>query len=502
LDFSATGFEWQMLPLLIFTKSDRWLFLLSWLPFLLLPGLLFPALRLLGVNGRSARRWMWLLPAGFCYAVQCSGLQNDGYTVNYTLSVILFSGLAFHRRHVVFLWLALLGIALLVGAKLSNLPLLLPFGLLLLPALLTVSWLNARTLVIILLAAGCSFLPLAYLCWQHTGDWTGDPTDQWNVHPHNAAGALVANTLGLINDGLQPPVFPAARKFDHLIEPLNQLPFMRWLRWAQPNSEGFVFGEVAYEGSAGLGCGLACYFFVLLCGVWRIRPLPRVRVDQPWFWRWVPLAAWFSFAFMLCQLGSTHVTRYGASYYPLLLASVLVLPRVAAWERKKISGWIAALAMLAAVVVILLTPARPALPVAWLARVLPGHTLQSTAAKYHYWAAMRDDLAPLRAQIPPEVKQLGYAGGFKDTAYGLWKPFGSRTLLELGLPLRSHRPPPADLAYAVVNDNGLRDRYDQTLAEWLAATHGTVVFAFDRNNSLTSSDPARYDHWYLVRFTR
>ena len=48
---------------------------------------------------------------------------------------------------------------------------------------------------------------------------------------------------------------------------------------------------------------------------------------------------------------------------------------------------------------------------------------------------MRDDLAPLREQLPPGVTRLGYAAGFRDTSYGLWKPFGSRVVVELGLPL-------------------------------------------------------------------
>ena len=135
LDFSSCGFEWQMLPVLELTHSDRFLFLLSWVPFLLAPGLIFVVFRWLGVSGRSARRWMWLLPAGYCFALQCGGLQNDGYSMNFTLAAVGFAVAAYHTgRNGLFL-MSLLAAGLITGAKLSNAPLLLPLGLFLLPAL-------------------------------------------------------------------------------------------------------------------------------------------------------------------------------------------------------------------------------------------------------------------------------------------------------------------------------------------------------------------------------
>ena len=501
LDFSSCGFEWQMLPVIIFTRTDRLIFLLSWIPFLLMPGLVFFAFRALGVNGRSTRRWMWLLPAGFCYALQCSGLQNDGYMVLYTLAFAAFAVLARHRRRAVFLWLALLAAALLTSAKLSNLPLFLPLGLLLLPALRAVKWFNWKTVVIVFIAVGCSFAPLAFLCWKHTGDWTGDPGDQWNAHPRNAAGAFAANAIAMANDTVQPPVFPLAKKINARLEPLNQSAFMKWLQWASPNSDGVHFGDMVYEGSAGLGCGLGLYALFLLLGAWFIKPVARVaKVDFPWEWRMAPWTAWLALGVVMAQVTFTHVTRYAASFYPLIVVSIVLLPRIAALERRKIAGVIAGIAMLAVVPVILLTPARPVIPFERLAKIIRRPALQTAAAKYHYWAVMRDDLAPLREQLPPGVTRLGYAAGFRDTSYGLWKPFGSRVVVELGLPLGAKTPPPADLEYAVVTANGLQGRYGMSLKDWLNLYHAEIVYELKRSVSLVSSDPATYDSWYLVRF--
>ena len=45
------------------------------------------------------------------------------------------------------------------------------------------------------LGVGCSFLPLAFLSWENTGDWMGDPVDQWGNKTHGAVGAAAAKVL-------------------------------------------------------------------------------------------------------------------------------------------------------------------------------------------------------------------------------------------------------------------------------------------------------------------
>jgi hypothetical protein len=249
--------------------------------------------------------------------------------------------------------------------------------------------------------------------------------------------------------------------------------------------------------------GLGGYLlFLLLAAPWGKPAAGGARATLPWEWRLAPWLAWISLAAIMAEIAFTHVTRYAASFYPLLAASLLALPRVITLERKKIAGVLAGLAMLAAMPVILLTPARPVIPFEALAQWFPRPGLETIAAKYHHWAVMHDDLAPLRAALPPGAKRLGYACGFKDTAYGLWKPFGSRVVVELGLPLGSKTPPPPDIKYVVATAGGLKERYQTNLADWLAAVRGEVVFEMPRSISLVSSEPAQFDIWYLVRIQR
>ena len=64
LNNRACGIEWMSAPLLLFTRSDRSLFLLNFVPYLLVPGLLFSVLHRVGVRPRVAWHWLWLLPTG------------------------------------------------------------------------------------------------------------------------------------------------------------------------------------------------------------------------------------------------------------------------------------------------------------------------------------------------------------------------------------------------------------------------------------------------------
>ncbi len=503
LDFSSTGFEWQMLPVIELTHSLRFLFLLNWIPFLLVPWLVFLAFRALGVNGRSARRWMWLLPSGYCFALQCSGLQNDGYSVNYLLAAIAFAGFAFQSRRAGGLWFVILAAALLTGAKISNLPLLLPLGVLLLPLLGRVPWLNLRLIAVGFIAVLCSFAPLTFLSWQNTGDWAGDPTNRWNVKTHGAVGGMAANLVLLAKDATQPPLLPGSQHVNAALERLNQSTFVNWLRQSHGEFSSIHYGEMVYEGSAGPGFGLAAYVAYLIAGLCFVKANATARVSAiatlPRAWRLVPWLAWIAYAVYLAKLGSDHSPRIAAAFYPLLLIALLRWPRVAALERKKISALLAGCAAVTVIPVIILTPARPLIPVQTLARTTHNPALEKIAEEYRFWDCLRDDLAPLREKLPSGVTRLGFAGGFHDTAFGLWQPMGSRTIVELGLPPGSPAPLPPDLEYAVVTTRGVSERYGLSLAQWLAAARGQVIFEYPRNVMLDAHSAPQYESWYLVK---
>ena len=158
----ACGIEWLTAPLLLFTKSDRALFLINFIPFLLLPGLIFSVFRRLGVRARVAWQWMWLLPTGYNFLLQAGGVANDTFPAVYALAALDFGCRAWISRRPADLWHSYLAAALLTGAKASNLPLLLPWAILILRAAAFAPQ-PVMTLLVILLAALVSFLPTAIL---------------------------------------------------------------------------------------------------------------------------------------------------------------------------------------------------------------------------------------------------------------------------------------------------------------------------------------------------
>ena len=499
LDFSSSGFEWQMLPIIMLTHTDRLLFLINWIPFLFLPGLVFVAFRALGVSGRTARRWMWLIPSAYSIALQSGSVQNDGYSVNFLLAAVAFAVYAMRRRHLGFALMSMLAAALLTGAKVSNLPLLLPLGVLVLAALGMVRWLNWKTAVVAVIALLCSFAPMSFLCWKQTGDWSGNPTDQWNVKTHGAAAALAANVTILLNDATQPPYFPGSQAVNARLQAFNQGPFIARLERAHGEFSGVHYGEMVYEGGAAYGFGLALYAIAILAGsLFVVARVPALPNPLPWAMRIAPWLAWISYLVLLVKLGSNHSARIATPYYPLLLVPLLRCPRIAAFEKTPWAGGLAVCCAATVLPIMLLTPARPLVPIQTLARITHRAALQKLADQYALWGGMRDNLAPLRAQFPKDATQMGYGGGFNSTPYPLFRPLGSRQITELGLPIGSGKLPARDLKYAVVTDDGIQSRYQMDLKTWLDQVGGHILFTYERNVVLDAHSPAKYESWYLV----
>jgi hypothetical protein len=503
LDYSSTGFEWQMLPIMELTRSDRLLFLVNWIPFLLLPGLVFSIYRAFGINSRSACRWMWLLPSGYCYALQCSGLENDGYAVNYLLAAIAFANFAYHSRRAAGFWLALLAAALMTGAKFSNVPLLLPVGVLLLSVLWRVPWLNWRLAVIGAIALLCSCVPLVFFNLQKTGGWTGDPADQWHVRAHNPVGAAMVNVLLVAVDGSQPPVFPGNEHLNAALNPVNDSAAMEWLRQSHGDFKRIRYSTMDNAATAGPGFSLASYCVCLLGGFWLVGKNSISRntavSSLSLAWRLAPWLAWIAYGACLCKLGSVQSPRIVAPYYPLLLVVLLRSPRVALLERRKGYAVLAGFAAATTILIIVLTPSRPLAPVQTIARISHSSALDKAAGEYRIWENMRDDLAPLRAELPPEATRLGYGAGLSDTPYGLFQPLGHREIVELGAPLGTGPLAPPNLRFAVVTERGLKERYNLDLKTWLERAGGEIIYTYTRSVVMDAHSAPFYESWYLVK---
>src|SRR6185436_445815 len=86
-------------------------------------------------NRRVTWQWMWLLPTGYSFLLQAGSIGNDTFPAAYALAMLDFAARAWTSRRASDLWHSLLAASLMTGAKASNLPLLLPWAILIFPLL-------------------------------------------------------------------------------------------------------------------------------------------------------------------------------------------------------------------------------------------------------------------------------------------------------------------------------------------------------------------------------
>ena len=317
----ACGIEWLYAPLLLFTKSDRALFLVNFIPFLLLPGLIYGIFTRLGVSARVAWAWMWLLPTGYNFILQAGSIANDTFPTVFALASVHYALRAQTSRQVSDLWYSLLAAALLTGAKASNLPLLLPWAVLIFPQLPLLLKKNLpATMGICFIAAIVSFLPNAILNWHYCKDWTGaalEPSGLAMTHPLTG---IWGNALLLVSGHVIPPLFPFAGWWNaHALEILPQFLMAPMIANFEP---GFHWvGELPTEDWTGIGVGLALllaasFVVAIFSRQSNARPLPV----STWL---VLIAAWISLLAYCVKSGMVTPQRLIAPYYPLLIASLL-----------------------------------------------------------------------------------------------------------------------------------------------------------------------------------
>ncbi|MBI5775063.1 MAG: hypothetical protein HZA89_15160 [Verrucomicrobia bacterium] len=496
LNYSATGFEWLMAPVLALARSDRLLFLLNWIPFLLLPPLVFAVFRRLGVRAAVAWHWMWLLPGGYCFLLQAGSIGNDAFAAVFLLAAIFFAQRAAQNRSARNLAWSVLAAALMTGAKASNLPLLLPW--------VVACWL-ARSLVLsrpvalaTLLALGVSFLPQAVLNHRCSGHWGGDPANQERLRASDAATGLLGNSLQLAAQNLAPPFNPAARSLNERLT--AALPSA----WHQRLAGGFPrftpgVGELAQEESAGVGLGVTLlavagiFFAKFRRGEWRVlRPGLAVA-----------MAAWISLAVLATQLGSESTARLIAPYYPLLLALVLLLPAQDYLARRRWWRGLAVAVSGAALLVIVVTPSRPLWPaqtvLGWFSAAWPeSQFVQRAARVYTVYAGRADSLAPLRRFVPPDANVLGFLSNGNEPETSLWRPLGGRRVVLIlpgdDIELLRQR----GVEYVVISSAGLKRLFGQTVEEW-CGHHRARVLA---SQSLTLLASQGERPWHVVQLLR
>jgi len=478
MNFSGTAWEWTAMPFLAVLRSDRGLFLINAMGFLLMPGLFFSVFRQLGVARRVAWTWIWILPLAYGYATQAGSIGNDSTGMLFGLISVHYGLRARRSQDVKDVWLVALAAALMTGTKASNLPLLLPCLVAVWPALVCLRrrWLGS--IAVMAVAALVSAAPTMALNQLHTGSWNGDPKNLFRVQIKSPAAALLGNGILLLEQSCLPPVLPAAHKVDGWLNEKMPAAWRKTLAEKFPRYFLNRLNELPQEETAGLGLGVT---LLLLAGAgagsgefFRRQSFPKMLP--------VGVAAWISILFFMAKMGSEATGRLLLPYYPLAIVPILLLPvqeRLLHFRVWKIFIVLAALSVLPAII---LSPSRPLWPAQSLSERLARHYPQKEifrrfATVYSTYARRNDLLAPLRAALPDDARNIGFLAGENGTDYSLWRPFGRRRVEYLQDNMQSPVRIPADVAWLVINRRIWPAVGHAPLDEWAAQQHATITMS-------------------------
>jgi hypothetical protein len=521
----ACGIEWLSAPLLLFLKSDRALFLLNFIPFVLMPGLIFSVWTRLGVRARVAWHWMWLVPTGYCFLLQAGGIANDAFPTVYALAMMDFALRAREKGRgsrvegreagrVTDLELSILSAALLVGAKASNIPLGLPWAIVLAPVVW--HWLRRsspratrntqhatrfnllRWSFVLLIAVLVSFIPTAILNIHYLHDWSGLSIEHAGMDMKNPIAGILGNAVLLVTNNFVPTFFPMAHWWNE--HALSYFPG-GLVRLMNANFEESYnnLGEMPTEDWAGIGFGISVLVLVSVgAGLFGTRKTQHAKRTP--FSLLVLIAPWIALLAYCMKTGMVTPARLITPYYPLLLPLLVV---GAAQSKIVRRGWWRVLAggvVLLALAALIVTPARPLWPAKTiLDKALAAHPDQRQLLRaqkvYDVYRQRSDPLAGMRQWFPPGLKVIGFMGTGDDLDISLWKPYGSRRVEPFLFEDSPKEVRDRGIEYAAVSGLELSSK-QATLEQWLK-TSGAELIATTNATMTVSQGP---QPWYFVRF--
>ncbi len=504
LNNRGCGIEWVTAPLVLFTYSDRGIFLINAISFLLLPGRVFSLLTRLGVGRRMAWCWTWLAPSGYCYLIQAGSIGNDLFGAVQAMIAIEFALRARQSGRPGELCISMLAAALMTAGKAFNLLLLLPWAIAAFPSL---RLLRLRPALFALTAAAgvlSSMVPSAVLNQHYCGDWKGLAAEPGQILGGSPAVRLPGNVALTLLHNLTPPIFPFAGVWNRLMERTIPPGVAAALQKNfEPAGAKMHADEMQMEEQAGLGFGLVLLLAVTL--IYRLCHRNH-QSSGTLFSKLFKIETlvvggmWVAvFAYMI-QMGLSCPQRYLAPLYVILIVPVLagtgsinLLPRKTWWRR------LGVFVFLLAGVLVVVSPARPLWPAVTILKALGAEQAHNPLVRrawtvYSVYGARADGFAPARAALPPGANPLGFIA-FDDPETSLWRPFFSRRILHVKRADTPEQLKAKGLTYVLVSSRALDIQYRISLDDWLRQYNADLVqrLSLELRASVGPSD------WYLVK---
>ncbi len=493
MNISACGMEWLSAPLILFTHNDRALFLINWISYLMLPGLVFSVFTRLQVRPRVAWWWMWLLASGWCFALQAGSVSNDSFAAIYILAAVDLALRAREKKSVTDLWLSLLAAALVTGTKQTNIPLV---------ALWFVAAWPARRLLwenpVGAAVAGCfgllvSIGPISFLNYQHCGTWM-----PLKIPELTRLGSFDLNPFwGIIGNIFCIPIQNLLPPFYELIPPFYSYWLLLWNEMCRhflqtsigahfQSFEGFAQFGVCYHGISESNASLGLGICLLIFASFRIMRQQHnsgavsVGVPQNRFLFLLRACPWMLLVLFMAKDGAYENARHLAPYYAFLLPVLLVKSAQSLVVRHREWQRFAFLVMGCTVALVIASGERPLFPAKTILSALreqfPNNEFISGECERFIYGGSRNCEASrnyLQSKLPPGESPVGYMSLVCDLDEpGIWMPFGRRPVIDVLLTDSPDYLRAQGLKYIVADRNALPEAY---LDRWLKQYNATIV---------------------------
>ncbi len=480
LNVVGLNYEFLGAPFLFFFGDERWIYLVSIGGYLLLPGLFFSFLRLVGVGGRVAWWWMWLFAAGYVYAMQASSIATDGFSATAALAAVVFALRGALRQNAADLWFAILAAAFLSGIKQVTLPLGIIVAFPILSGFKILLRRPAITGAVVVIALLASVLPITIANVHYAGSWKGFNKE----NPYEQKSFLwgfIGNSFVIPVQNLQPPIFPAADRWNDAMRRFVRTPFGSRFQ----HFETFAaLWRAPSEINAGLGFGLSILILATALALARANSPSRFNPKKDSFIiRWVIWTPVLAAAAWMGKSGLMQNARYFAPYYPFLMPLLLrnpnnfLLTRRIWWRRL---AWATILLLIGLLIISRQRPVWPAGKVtAWLTARYPENRFVKKVRNAYSFSARKEPLRRSITQlIPDSAKVVGYSAENGKLEMPLWTATPGRRVHWIKLDDDPLRPRQLGIEYVLVDPSAIQLTPGKSIDSWLQRFPGAVIGQF------------------------
>jgi hypothetical protein len=496
----SCGYEWMTAPLVCFTGTDRLTFLFNALTYGLLPGACFGVLRGMGLSGNVSWAWMWLIPAGYCFALQAGGIAND-LTPAYFAAAAFAYGFRWKRQGRFSDYaLALAALCAMSACKPSTLPLLLPFAVLFCGMGKVALARPLRSAALAGVLAAGSFLPTAVLNIHFCGDWTGLQAENPNFAKVEPLVGIAGNIINASIQNIAPPVFPLAGKWNAIFPGLFPEGFRDAMKRSfEPTGADFHLPDLQGEEWAGIGAGMM-YLLAMTAILSAIHGRPPVPDATRSACRWAAVLFGTALMVYFAKTGLFTVARHISPFYLFFIALTLLFLRPQRAMQSRLWKTAAGVAMASTVVMLIITPARPLWPATWffshLGERLSSPTLQRASLGYSIYANRATALSPLRKALPAEAREVGFMNFAAGSEMPFWKPYGTMRVHHIRPDDSLSDPRLSGMRHLVIH----RDNFDAVMGrspdDWVQAQGGVITCRMP----LQTIAQGNVSEWLLAEF--